>query len=341
MKYPNFLKTNDTIGVIAPSCGSNVNPYRYKTMQAIKYFESLGYKIKRGHRVYANYNATSAKAIIRGHDFMSMYQNKHVNFIWSTGGGELMINMLPFVNFEKIKKLPPKFFMGFSDNTNLTFTLTTIADVATIYAHSLGDFAYEKLNDDVIDTYKLITNQSLSFSSYQYYYGPISKENNVNLKINESLNYKDLNIWKSLNDNKFTIQGRIIGGCLDCLVCLCGTKYDNVVNFIEKYKEDGFIWYFDVCDLTSTGLYRALFQLINANWLKYCKAILIGRIGNNNVILNYSFLQAIKDALEQLNVYVLYDVDISHISPSMPILNGAIATISYENNKGTISYKLK
>ena len=46
--------------------------------------------------------------------------------IISVGGGEIMCEILPYIDFDKIAKLPHKFFMGFSDNTNLTYTLATI-----------------------------------------------------------------------------------------------------------------------------------------------------------------------------------------------------------------------
>ena len=39
MKYPKFLSDNNTIGILATSCGSNVNPYRIRTQQAIKNME--------------------------------------------------------------------------------------------------------------------------------------------------------------------------------------------------------------------------------------------------------------------------------------------------------------
>ena len=147
--------------------------------------------------------------------------------------------------------------------------------------------------------------------------------------------------WHSLDDNNHEFQGRIIGGCLDVLVCLCGTKYDNVTNFIEKYKDDGIIWYFDNCELNSCGLYRALFQLSQANWFKYVKGFIIGRNGSNIEPLGYSFKQALIDGLANYNVPVIYDADISHISPKIPIINGAIAKVTYKENKGNITYILK
>ncbi len=339
MKYPKFLNEKDSIGLLATSCGSNVNPYRIRTQKGIQYFEKLGYQIKKGHRIYRNVNAVSAPASLRGKDFMSMYKNKNIHFLWSTGGGEIMMSMLPFVDFEKIKQLSPKYFMGFSDNTNLTFTLTTLCDIATIYASSIGSFAYDTLPCDTVDTYLLMQGKKLSFQSYPFYYGP---ESQTHLKAPLTpLSYYDENLWKSMDNQSFNLSGRMIGGCLDILISLCGTRYDQVRSFIEKYKEDGILWYFDVCDLNSTALYRALFQLKEAGWFQYAKGFLIGRPFNSITPLNYSFYQAIIDSISELNVPILYDVDISHIRPSIPIINGAYANIQFNEHKGNISFILK
>ena len=339
MKYPQFLKENATIGLLATSCGSNVNPYRLKTQQGIKYFLSKNYTIKRGRRVFANKDAVSAPHDIRANDFNKMYKNKKIDFLWSTGGGEIMVGMLPYVDFEKIKKLPPKFFMGFSDNTNLTFTLTTICDVATIYGTSIGAFAYNELTCDTIDNYKLMKKEKLSFSSYPFYAGELSY--NPDRKILDTPVYNEEVKYESIDNKNHEFNGRIIGGCLDVLVTLCGTKFDNVKNFVEKYKDDGIIWYFDICDLSSVSTYRALFQLHQAGWFKYAKGFIIGRPLCKDTPLGYSFNKAIIDGLSFLNVPIILNVDISHVKPSFPVLNGSIATFMYKDNKATITYELK
>ena len=86
MKYPQFLKDNATIGLIATSCGSNKNPYRIRTQVGIKKFIEKGYKIKKGHRLFLNKNAVSGPHTLRASDFNKMYKNKNIDFIWSTGG---------------------------------------------------------------------------------------------------------------------------------------------------------------------------------------------------------------------------------------------------------------
>ena len=339
MRYPKFLKDNDTIGILATSCGNNKNPYRIRCQTAIKNMEEKGYKIKRGHRVFANFNATSAPHSIRAKDFNLFYKNKNIDIIWSTGGGEIMMGMLPFIDFDKIAKITPKLFVGFSDNTNLTFTLTTICDVVTVYGSSFTHMAPNTLSCDSLDTLSLIRQEKLSFDSYPLYRGINSI--NPDTSYIATPFYNDEVKWLSLSEKEEEFEGRIIGGCIDVLICLCGTRFDNVNNFIEKYKHDGIVWYFDNCELNSCGLYRALFQLKESGWFKYVKGFIIGRNGSDYEPLGYTFKQALIDALGDLNVPVIYGADISHKSPSIPILNGSIAKVTYKDNKGNIKFELR
>ena len=338
MKYPKFLKENDTIALIATSLGSNHDPYRTRLKVAIDKL-SLKFNIKKGHRLFRNKEAVSSPHDKRAKEFNLLYKNKKVDFIYSIAGGQIMMGMLPYVDFEKIKKLTPKYFCGFSDNTNLTFTLTTICDVATIYGNSPSSFAYDNLNVDAIDTLDLLLGKKLKFDSYPKYHGINSRIETDNPL--ENLVYNDENYIKSLRNDKEEFEGRIIGGCIDVLVCLCGTKFDNVKNFIEKYKDDGIIWYFDPCDFNSCGLYRALLQLELAGWFKYVKGFVVGRNANSLELFDYTFKQAIEDVLAKYDVPVLYEADISHVRPDMPVINGAIAKVNYQDGKYSIEYFLR
>ena len=52
--------------------------------------------------------------------------------------------------------------MGFSDNTNLTYTLATIAEVPTIYGPNFQAFAFLPLINSTLDVYNLLTNKTKS-----------------------------------------------------------------------------------------------------------------------------------------------------------------------------------
>ena len=76
---------------------------------------------------------------------------------------------------------------------------------------------------------------------------------------------------------KVNITGRIIGGCLSCILDLVGTIYDDTLNFIQKYKNDGIIWYFDIDYMSNEDILRGIWHLSNCGWFKYTNCIIFGR----------------------------------------------------------------
>jgi len=154
-------------------------------------------------------------------------------------------------------------------------------------------------------------------------------------------NLTENSYWKELN-NKENIEfcGRIIGGCLDILINIIGTKYDKVNEFVDKYYKDGFIWYFESCDLNLLSQLRAYLQIQNSSWLRNVKGILIGRPLKKESMYGYDYETIRKDAFKNISCPIIYDCDIGHLPPQIPIVNGSIATVKYSNKKGTIQYKL-
>lgn len=49
-----------------------------------------------------------------------------------------------------------------------------------------------------------------------------------------------------------------------------------------------------------------------------------------------SYEQTLKDALSNLNIPVIYDADIGHVAPQLPIVSGGILEVECKNGKGKI-----
>jgi muramoyltetrapeptide carboxypeptidase LdcA involved in peptidoglycan recycling len=144
------------------------------------------------------------------------------------------------------------------------------------------------------------------------------------------------------NNKKTEINGRLLGGCLDCLVTILGTKFDRVTDFSEKYKNDGIIWFIESCDLNVMGIRRAVWQMKNAGWFKHVRGFLIGRpcvFGQEMMGLDQ--YHAVTDLLGEYGVPVIMDADIGHMSPMMPLITGSVATIKVHRNNISVSMQLK
>ena len=58
-------------------------------------------------------------------------------------------------------------------------------------------------------------------------------------------------------------------------------------------------------------------------------------------LYNKTFKETVLSQLKDLNIPIIIDIDIGHISPRMTIINGAIAKITSKSGKGQIEFNLK
>ena len=328
MKY----LTNNIIYLVAPSFGCTTSPYKERLSLAIENLTNLGYKVIKGKNIFSNkVEYASNKAKLRAQEIIDAFSS-NASLILSVAGGEIECEILPYIDFNKFSN-SNKLFMGFSDNTNTSFLLATVSGIKSVYGTCASSFFnIQKLEKMILDLLNGEINKIEGFSKYFNYH---TKKKYLLEKEPYSIK-KEI---KSINNFK-SEEGILLGGCLDCLTTICGTKFDNVNNYTSTKKE-GFIFFTESCDLNPLQVRRALFQLKNASWFDNVKAFVFGRmqdINNSAKYLKYSYLQAIKDALDDLGKPILLDVDLGHIPPSLPFINNSLARIEYKNNNIYITY---
>lgn len=328
---PQFLTKNAKIFLVAPSFGCTTSPYKERLDKSIINLENYGFKIIKGENIYKDKNkAASNTPKKRAKEIMDSF-NSDCDAIMSVGGGEIMMEILPYINFKKIQKQKPKWYIGYSDNTNLTYTLTTICDIETVYAIHATSYYLYPFTYDSKDTINLLEGKK-EFDGYKNWQYQKTEEIFSSYHFDKETKVIAKNYTKPF-------EGRLIGGCLDILNIICGTKYDNTINYINKHPE-GVIFFLEACDLNSVGIKRVLFQLREAMWFKNVKGFIIGR-SNNYYDKSFGITpnKAYIDSLKQLNVPILLDCSFGHLSPSLPIRCGALAKIEYINNNIKVTYK--
>lgn len=336
MIYPKFVKENNYIGVPAPSAGANTQERKNKMLNAKKNLETLGYKLILSENLLRCERGRSASDLERAKEINNMFQNKDIDMILCATGGEFLIEILPYINFDLIKN-NPKFVAGFSDPTGLLYPITTKYDIATIYGHNFSSLGTDKLHKSHKDFLEMIKGNLIEQQNYDLY-EEVSFETVTGL---EGYNLTEKVYWHTLDDEPVTIKGRIIGGCFDIISELAGTKYDGINEFNERYKDDGVIWYFDNCELSKEETIRTLWKMNELNYFKYTKCVIFGRFGVDTTYFDYDIKSCLQDsALSKLNIPIIYDADISHKSPCLTIINGSIASIEVKNGKGKITFEL-
>lgn len=337
MKYPLFLKKNDLIGVPAPSASAEDKFKIKKYKSADKYFKEQGYRTLLSENIFTGKKGRSADKKIRAKEVNEMFQNSDIKMLICAGGGEFLVEILPYIDFDLIKK-NPKYICGFSDPTGLLYPITTNCDIATIYGNNFSSFGEDTFYQTHYDFLDIITGNKLSEESYELY------ENERLEKITglEGLNLTEKVNWKTLDGKKAEFTGRIIGGCFDIIAELAGTKYDGINKFNEKYKNDGIIWYFDNCELSMEEVIRVLWKFNELGYFKYTKGIIFGRFGAEKTYFDYDVKSCLKDSvLGDLDIPIIYDADISHKGPSLTIINGSIASVKCSKGKGKIEFRLE
>lgn len=337
MIYPKFLNKGDTIDVPSPSAGimDELEKKRYKNGK--DKLEKLGYKINLSENLWTCKTGRSESAKKRAEEMNFMFENNS-NAIICACGGDFLVEILPYIDFNKIAQ-NPKWVMGFSDPTGILMPLTTKYDIATIYGQNFKKFGADNWHESLNQSLNFLEGKISKLKSYGYY------EENSLPKITglEGENLDTKVYWNTFENKAINVSGRILAGCLDIVMELAGTKYDGICEFAEKYKEDGIIYIFDNCELSKEELIRGMWKLNELGYFKYAKAIIFGRNGiEKNCYPEYGNMEnCIKDMIiSELNIPIIYDADISHKSPSMPIINGSIANISVKDGKGEIEFEL-
>lgn len=337
MIYPAYIKKEDTIGVTATSDG-NIDEIRIHRLEnAIKNFEQRGYYVKETPNVRTSYQGRSSHKLQRAKEFMHLIEDNSINTIITAKGGDFLLEILPYLDFEKIKQ-NPKWVQGFSDTTGLEFCITTICDIATIYTENFGTFGMEKWDISLENNLKILEGQKIEQKSFPKYQSDfIDYQTGL-----EEYQLDKLVEWKNAkNEEKIELKGRILGGCIDVLVSLVGTRFDYVKEFIQKYQDDKIVWFFDNCELTSEGIIRGLWQLKEAGWFENAAGFIFGRTMTRKSCYDISFEEAVMQALQELNLPIIFEADIGHLPPQLTIINGAIAHIVSQNGKGQINFELR
>ena len=271
-----------------------------------------------------------------------------------------MCEILPYVDFDRIAKADPKWFMGYSDNTNLTFLLNTLCDTASIYSVCAPKFNGNMRHKCVDDAFEVLCGSRSSVSNYDFWYKEIPTmqeaadtqslntgdyEKVTNEKTGDEfyvVPYRQYIYSGSSKASDASFSGRLIGGCLDCLINLIGTKFDKAADFASRYKDDGIIWFLDSCDLSVMSMRRALWQMENAGWFENVKGFLIGRpLHFDETFGDFDHYDAFLGILGKYNVPIIMDMDIGHQFPQMPIISGAYGNVTASGNSVTIDFDLR
>ena len=328
MIYPEFLKAGNTVGICAPSSGIGEDDFAEFEI-SLSHLKGQGWLIKETGSVRSGLDE-SAPPQVRGKEFNELIADNNVNAIICASGGDFLISMLPYVDAEAIRK-NPKWIQGYSDPTSLLYYVTTVLDVATIYGVNAGGFWMKKLHHSLIDGIEILKGNLPIQNSFDTYEGSRAGRED-GYALNEKVN------WITPNGD-VDINGRLLGGCLDCICDLIGTRYDGTLDFIKRYKDDGIIWYFDIFAMKAEAVHNTLFKMKDMGYFENARGFVFGRVMFPSSFTGMSYIDAAKKILG--DAPMIFDADVGPVPPKMTIINGAVASVKSSGGKGSLETFLK
>ena len=328
IRFPEPLRAGDRVAVTAPSSGVS-GPDLVRLDLVLSHMRNKGFGIVEGACLRAQYKDSSAPLDHRAAELNRFLLDPTIAAILPPWGGELASELLELIDFETLRSVEPKWLLGYSDLTTLQFPLTLISGWATAHGPNLMDLAPSQT--DPLTSSALTVPSSTKFQRTWIDY---AKSAAAPFNVTEWVE------WKRLDGSKEPVafQGRIIGGCLDNIAWLAGSKYGDVPQFDRESGTVGTILYFENAEMSPPTLLRALLSLRRHRWFDGLVGLLIGRSAGPapESAASLSYTDALRAALEDLPFPVIYDVDIGHQPPQFTIINGAVARVLFDDGRGTL-----
>jgi muramoyltetrapeptide carboxypeptidase len=303
---PKRLKAGNTIGLIAPSSNTWENQEIDFAMDVLR---SFGFKVKPGEHLYNRKGYLAGEDKERAADVNKMFADKAIDAVYCLRGGYGSTRILPYLDFELIKK-NPKVIVGYSDVTALLNAIYAKTKLVTFH----GPIAKQNFSDYTLESFKKIL---------------FTPKANIELATPPIFEAKE---GQAEKDNRLITvtpgkaSGQLIGGNLSLMVKLVGTpfepSYKNKILFLEDVEEQPY---------RVDGM---LTHLLIAGRLGQLAGIVFGKCTDCKAKgASLSLEQVIKDRLGNLNVPVLTGVMIGHIEDMSTIPVGALTTLDASKKK--------
>jgi len=220
------LKKGDSIGFFSPSTPATT--FAFKRFERAKNFLiSKGFKLQAGSLTGHSDHYRSGSIKERAEELNSLIRDPKVRCIMATMGGMVSNSMLPYLDYEALKK-DPKIIIGYSDVTAILFGIYTQTGLITYYGPALvasfGEIGYF-LNKTYQYFYDVV--ESPSFP-YKIINPEFWTEDYIDWQQQTAEKSKTKSVLITLNEGQAT--GRLIAGNLNTFSGIWGSKYTPEIN---------------------------------------------------------------------------------------------------------------
>ncbi|MBB4822818.1 muramoyltetrapeptide carboxypeptidase LdcA involved in peptidoglycan recycling [Sporosarcina luteola] len=297
MRIPKKLKHGDEVRIIAPSRSAGILSEEGVQL-AKERLERLGVTVSFGRHVFEKDLQNSASIQQRIKDLHEAFSDKQVKGIVTVIGGFNSNELLPYIDYELIKK-NPKIFCGYSDITAIATAITAKTDMVTYSGPHFSSFQMTKGQEYQTHFFLKCLMQDAPFELK-----PSEQWSDDAWYLDQENRRFEKTAWKTYQAG--AASGTLGGGNLCTLNLLQGTAYmpklDHAVLFVED--DEMTIPETFARDLTS------LLQNVTS-----IKALVIGRFQRASGVSEEQLLFILDKHPMLKEIPVLYDVDFGHTQP--------------------------
>jgi len=293
---PKRLCFGDTIGIVSPS-GAVTKETMNQFNKGIDFLKTVGFNVKIGKNALNNTLQYSATPHEKADDLNSMFADNKIKAIICSQGGDNANSILPLMDFNMIKN-NPKIFLGISDITVLLNAIYKETGLVTFHGN------------DVIWGFGA---KHTGYDEGEF------KDRLVEGKIGE-VNHNSK--WKCIRDG--VVEGILIGGNLNCLNKLAGTRYlpnfEAKILLLESFDES------NPPEKVEAELYHlkqmGVFEKIKGLWIGYY---------NHESKIPYE--EIMMNALQEYNFPIIKCNDFGHNTPNTTIPIGVKIKLDATNRQ--------
>ncbi|WP_344147776.1 S66 peptidase family protein [Kribbella yunnanensis] len=316
VRYPRPLRPGDRVGVTSPSSGVS-KELRARLDAGIRTVKARGYDVVVGDCMDGT-GHVSAPAKDRAAELMAMLTDPTIRAVVPPWGGETAIDLLPVLDWDRLRAAEPTWLVGFSDMSTIITPLTLVTGTATIHGNNLMDTPYRAPEGLAtwLDIVAAPTGHQFTQTPPNRYRATGWDEYRTQPDVSE-FTLDTPGRWTRLDaDGDVDVEGRLIGGCIETLSNLTGTPYLDP----ERLGES--IMYVEAAEDQAFTICRNLHGMRLAGFFDNANAILVGRTRAPDAD-SLTQHEAVMDALGPLNIPIIADVECGHVPPYLPIVNGA------------------
>ncbi|CAH7237417.1 putative carboxypeptidase VC_A0337 [Vibrio chagasii] len=321
MIYPKALNIGDKIGFFSPSSPATVfAPNRFA--RAKNYLESKGFTLVEGSLTGKSDGYRSGSIQARAEELNQLIRDPEVRCIMSTIGGNNSNSLLPYIDYESLKK-DPKIIIGYSDVTALLLATYTQTGLVTFYGPALvasfGEFP--PLVDQTFQSFSELLCESTS--QHQYSMPKVWTDIKHDWETQNSAKPVYDNEWKFIGKGK--VSGRVIGGNLSTMAGIWGSQYMPEIL-------DGDIFLIEDSLKGIETVERSFAHLLACGVFDKVGAIILGKHELfDNKGTGRTPLDVLLEVLKGKSVPILYGFDSCHTHPMLVTALGVQGSIDFDN----------